>query len=273
MMKYISPGSWFSLELPAGWHEFEDAEDSFLFYNPEKWSGNFRISAYRGESNSYAEECIAEELKRTHGAKQVQVGKWTCAYLVESFQENGAWYISHIWVTGYESVSVECSFTVAKGEGIKVAEDVIASLRVRGAEEKPWKEVIPVRVLEINVINEYYDWAVSSIKKQLTKDFTASEADVASIQKVIESGRFNKNQRQAWEGFGIAFGAILVNEMDGMNWVTVIDGAKEFPALRFADTKVMVYPAELIWSKIKKGLPCDLKAEYAQIKAAVESVI
>lgn len=55
-------------------------------------------------------------------------------------------------------------FTVAKGEGIKVAEDVIASLRVRGAEEKPWKEVIPVRVLEINVINEYYDWAVSSIK-------------------------------------------------------------------------------------------------------------
>lgn len=58
-----------------------------------------------------------------------------------------------------------------------------------------------------------------------------------------------------------------------MNWVTVIDGAKEFPALRFADTKVMVYPAELIWSKIKKGLPCDLKAEYAQIKAAVESVI
>ncbi|MGN1219120.1 MAG: DUF3805 domain-containing protein, partial [Phocaeicola sp.] len=23
-MKYISPGSWFSLEYPAGWHEFED---------------------------------------------------------------------------------------------------------------------------------------------------------------------------------------------------------------------------------------------------------
>lgn len=30
-MKYISPGSWFSLEYPAGWHEFEDTEDSFLF--------------------------------------------------------------------------------------------------------------------------------------------------------------------------------------------------------------------------------------------------
>ena len=28
-MKYISPGSWFSLEYPAGWNEFEDTEDSF----------------------------------------------------------------------------------------------------------------------------------------------------------------------------------------------------------------------------------------------------
>lgn len=273
MMKYISPGSWFSLEYPADWREFEDEEDSFLFYNPEKWSGNFRISAYRGENNSYAKACIDEELKQTRGAKRVKIGNWECAYLTESFQENGAWYTSHIWVTGRDAISVECSFTVAKGESMKTAESIIASLKVRGAGEKPWKEIIPVRVLEINVINECYDWAVSAIKKQLTKDFTAAETDIASIQKVIDSGRFNKNQRQAWESFGIVFGAILVNEMDGMDWVTVIDGAKEFPALRFADTQVMVYPTELVWNKVKNGLPCDLKAEYARIKAEVEAVI
>ena len=53
MMKYISPGSWFSLEYPSDWREFEDTEDSFLFYNPDKWMGNFRISAYQGESHTY----------------------------------------------------------------------------------------------------------------------------------------------------------------------------------------------------------------------------
>lgn len=42
-MKYISPGGWFSLEYPMGWHEFEDTEESFLFYNPDRWTGNFRI--------------------------------------------------------------------------------------------------------------------------------------------------------------------------------------------------------------------------------------
>ena len=62
-MKYISPGSWFSLEYPAGWNEFEDTEDSFLFYNPEKWNGNFRISAFKGQDKKYAEECMDYELK------------------------------------------------------------------------------------------------------------------------------------------------------------------------------------------------------------------
>lgn len=270
---YISPGSWFSLAYPSGWREFEDTEESFLFYNPDKWTGNFRISAYRGDNRGYAKACMDDELAHTRGARLVQVGPWKCVYLTESFQENGSWYTSHFWITGQDAVSVECSFTVAKGESIKVAEEIIASLRVKRADEKPWKAVIPVRVLEINFINESYDWAVSAIKKQLTKDFTGSKADVESIQKVIDSGRYKPDQYQAWESFGIAFGTILVNEMDGMDWVTVIDGKQEFPALRFADTEVMVYPTRLIGEKMKRGEVCSLKDEYARIQHEVEATL
>ena len=42
--KFISPGAWFSMTYPADWNEFEDGEGSFLFYNPNEWTGNFRIS-------------------------------------------------------------------------------------------------------------------------------------------------------------------------------------------------------------------------------------
>lgn len=273
MMKYISPGSWFSLEYPAGWHEFEETEDSFLFYNPEKWSGNFRISAFRGEDDTYARECMDYELKNNRAARIVKVGEWDCAYSTENFQENGNWYTSHLWVTGKEDISVECSFTVAKSESPKQAEQIISSLKVRGSKEKPWNEIIPVRVLEVNMINEYFDWAVSNIKKQLTKDFTSSAADIANIQKVMDSGKYNNNQRQAWESFGVAFGAILVNEMDGMNWVTVIEGKNEFPALKFADTDVMVYPLQLVWGRVKNGKSCSLKAEFDKIKAEVENAL
>ena len=91
-MKYIAPGSWFSLEYPESWREFEDTEDSFLFYNPNKWSGNFRISAYQGGNDRYASECIAYELKQVKGAHLVKVGNWECAYSTDNFQENGSWY-------------------------------------------------------------------------------------------------------------------------------------------------------------------------------------
>lgn len=273
MLKYISPGSWFSLEYPDSWCEAEDAEDSFLFFNPEKWNGNFRISAYRGENRNYARDCMAGELKHTSGARQVWIGKWECVYLTENFREEGNDYTSHIWITGRDCISVECSFTVLKGERPTAGEDIVASLEVRLENERPWREVIPVRVLEINRINEGYDWAVSAVKKQLTKNFSSSEADIASIQKVMDSGSFKKDQRQAWESFGIAFGTVLVNEMDGMNWVTVIDGRKEYPALRFADTELMVCPTTLVWDKVKAGQRCDLKAEYSRIKAEAEALL
>ena len=194
-------------------------------------------------------------------------------YVTSDFLAGLGFGATHIWVTGRGEISVECSFTVAKGESPKAGEAIVASLKVRNVSDKPVKEVIPVRILEINQINENYDWAVSTVKKQLTKDFTGTAADLENLQKVIDSGRFNPKQRQAWESFGTAFGVILVNEMDGMEWVTVIDGQKESPALRFRDSKVMVNPISLIWDKAKSGQPCDLKAEFERIKNEVEAAM
>ncbi len=270
---YISPGSWFSLEYPSDWREFEDTEESFLFYNPDKWTGNFRISAYRGDNRGYARAEMNEELKHTRGATLVRCGNWECVYWAESFQEKGNWYTAHFWITGHGDMLLECSFTVAKGEGVKVAEEVVASLRIRQMNDRPWKAMIPVRVLEIESINEAYDWAVSAIKKQLAKDFTGCEEDIDRIQQVMDSGRFKAEQRQVWESFGIAFGTILVNEMDGMDWVTMIDGKQEYPALRFADTDVVVYPTKLIWDAVSNGKPCNLKDEYLRIRAEVEHAL
>lgn len=273
MLKYISPGSWFSLEYPIGWHEFEDAEDSFLFYNPDKWSGNFRISAFRGEHSDYAVECVDYELQNNGCAKRINVAGWNCAFSKEDFQEEGSEYTSYLWVTGKGPISIECSFTVAKGDSPKIAEDIMATLKVRNENEKPWKEIIPLRVLEINSINEAYEWAVTTIKKQTTKAFSAQESDLVNLQQVINSGKFNKTQRSTWESFGIVFGTILVNEMDGMDWVTFIDGTKELPALRFKDSKLLYCPTEMVWNRIKKGESCDVVALFAQVKEEVENIL
>lgn len=272
-MKYISPGGWFSLEYPATWHEFEDTEDSFLFYDPYEWTGNFRISAYKDEAEDYGRQCIDYELKENPSASLIKVGTRECAYSAETFREENTWYTTHLWVTGEGNISFECSFTVSKGSGKQEAEEIIKSIRVRPEGVDYPKEIIPIRVLEIGEVNNAFEWASNTVKKQLTKDFTSSEADIDSLQQVMDSGRFQPQQRMAWENFGIAFGTILVNEMDGMEWVTVIDGPKEYPSLQFAHSDMIFNPAALVWGKAGRGLRCDLRSEFRRIKREAEAVL
>ena len=134
-------------------------------------------------------------------------------------------------------------------------------------------EIIPIRVLEIGEVNAAYEWASNTVKKTLTKDFTAQESDIVRIQQVMDGGKIQLNQRTAWESLGYAFGFILVNEMDGLDWVTVVQGKKEYPALQFKGSDLLIDPAGLVWNAIKSHQKVDLKAEYARIKQAVEQVI
>ena len=118
--KFISPGGWFSMIYPNDWSEFEDGEGSFLFYNPEKWTGNFRISAYKPSGKEagnmdYGREFVKLELKENSAASLVTVGRLECAYSKEMFLEEEAYYVTHTWITGIRDVAFECSFTVPKG--------------------------------------------------------------------------------------------------------------------------------------------------------------
>ena len=64
-----------------------------------------------------------------------------------------------------------------------------------------------------------------------------------------------------------------VNEMEGMEWVTVIEGQKEYLALQFMCSDMVLDPAALVWGQAKKGLPCDLKSEFRKIKREAEAVL
>ena len=99
--KYISPGAWFSMVYPADWNEFEDGEGSFLFYNPNEWTGNFRISAYKGDT-AYGRESVKQELKENTSATLVKIGRLDCAYSKEMFEEEGTYYTSHLWIAGID---------------------------------------------------------------------------------------------------------------------------------------------------------------------------
>jgi hypothetical protein len=186
--------------------------------------------------------------------------EWECAYSKEMFQEEGTYYTSHLWITGVDDIAFECSFTVPKGGVVKEAEDVIATLEVRKEGQKYPAELIPVRLSEIYLINEGYEWVVSTVKQELKKDFQGIEEDLEKLQQVIDSGKIGLKKKEEWLAIGITVCAILANEVDGMEWKTLIDGNREAPVLQYKDRTID--PMKLVWSKVKAGEPCNVIEEY-----------
>ena len=263
--KFIAPGAWFSMVYPADWHEFEGGEESFLFYNPDDWDGNFRISAFRGESVNYGQDTVNEELRRSRRAQAVLVGDLKCAYSCEAFKEEGEDYENHQWVTGIGDVAFEISFATTQGASIRKAQEVIGSIELRYPGLKYHAELIPVRLMEIFQIDDAYDWVQSEIKRQYKKDFRGEEADIQLMQRLIDGGTLNPRKREAWTALGITLCVILTNEVDGVEWRTLIDGSREVPVLvKLADDK-MIDPMKLVWSKVKNGEPVNLVETYEHL--------
>jgi len=268
--KFISPGAWFSMIYPTNWSESEDSENTFLFYDPVNWNGNFRISAYRkdakfSDAKYFGKDSVQQELKTNETAALVKVGRYECAYSKEMFQEEGTYYVSHIWIVNAGNVAFECSFTVPKGGEVTDAQNIIESLEVRPEGQKYPAEIIPIRVAEISLVNEAYDWTVSTVKKQLKKDFQGVEEDLEKMQTVVESGSITPKQKEAWLSLGITICVILTNELEGFEWMTLIDGNREAPVLQYTPTEQVIDPMRLVWSKIKAGEPCNVVEEYKNI--------
>lgn len=229
-MKYIAPQSWFSLEYPAGWNEFEDSPESFLFYNPNQWTGNFRISAIRGNNNKYAKQCVQAELRENPEAVAVTVGRYNAAYCNETFCENNQWYTTHIWILGADDLAIECTFTVEKGADRTPAENIINSLQIHHRDTL-LNELIPIRVLEIQRINEAFETVSKLVKKTLSKDFTGKETDLVKLQELVNKKALNSQRGDDMERLGIVFGFILEEEIEGFEWRTLIRGDQEMPVL------------------------------------------
>lgn len=266
--KFVSPGAWFSMIYPSGWNEFEDTESSFLFYNPNQWTGNFRISAYKekgANASTFGKKFMQAELKENDTASLIRISKLECAYSKEMFEEEGEYYVNHRWITGIENVGFECTFTTIRGGKTVEAETIIQSLEIRKENQKYPPEIIPVRILEISIINESFEWVTSIVKKQLKKDFQGVEEDLNKLQHIMESGQFTPKQKEAWIAFGIAVCVILSNEVEGMEWMTLIDGNREAPVLVYQSTQQIIDPMSLVWSKLKRGQHCDILDEYKQI--------
>ena len=240
MKKFISPGSWFAFTYPEEWFEFSEEADCVLFYNPEKWDGNFRISAYRDASSSFGDSMMRQALK-TSGAKLSKVGRWETIYSAESFTEQLVEYITHRWTIGCGQTCVECSFTeeVQSGDAIGIVNALIASLEILQPRDSFHNQYIPVRVSEVDLIESCYATIEELGMKLFKERFREFDYNVRLMQKIAQRPELTKQLgTDAGAVMGITLCALLTESIEGLDWNTYIHGKVEAPVLMYGTTCV-----------------------------------
>ena len=121
-----------------------------------------------------------------------------------------------------------------------------------------------MRLSEIYQIDAAYEWVERKIKDVLKVDFQGLEEDISRMQQLVNQCSFNVRKREVWIDLGIVLCVILSNEVDGLEWRTLIDGNREVPVLLQTCTELVIDPMKLVWSRVKAGDGCHLQEAYTQ---------
>ena len=238
MKKFISPGSWFAFTYPTEWFEFSEEADCFLFYNPEQWDGNFRISVYRDASPSFGDTMMRQALKAS-GARLAKVGRWETIYSTEQFTEQLVEYVTHCWTIGCGQTSVECSFTAPSDGHLGIANALIASLEIMQPRETFHNQYIPVRVSEVDLIESCYATIEDLGMKLFKERFRDMDYNVRLLQKIAQRPELTKQLgSDAGSVMGITLCALLTESIEGLEWNTYVNGKVEAPVLMYGTTCV-----------------------------------
>ena len=238
MKKFISPGSWFSFAYPEEWFEFSEEADCFLFYNPEKWDGNFRISAYRDASSSFGDTMMRQALKVSN-ARLSKVGRWETVYSTESFTEQLVEYVTHCWTIGCGQTCVECSFTAPVEGHLGIVNAIIASLEILQPRDTFHNQYIPVRVSEVDLIESCYATIEELGMKLFKERFRDFDYNVRLLQKIAQRPELSKQLgTDAGAVMGVVLCTLLSESIEGLEWNTFVNGKVEDPVLMYGTTCV-----------------------------------
>jgi len=139
---FTSDNNWFSLRLPENWAEYDDEENTFAFFNTEKWSGNLRFTHFRSlnveEGIDEANQLIHSRLSSKPNALLIKLHEWDAAfYRQETISED---CIIYYWITGLKNDWFICSFTFDKpflstdwhNNEVIVVGEILSSIKIIG---------------------------------------------------------------------------------------------------------------------------------------------
>lgn len=136
----------------------------------------------------------------------------------------------------------------------------------------------PVVINELSTLDEQYMRSQRNliddiIRRQLGGLLTGDSAnDIAILQRLLDEGIINGNQRRELQAMGIILGDLLAAEL-GMNWVVYEDNLGRSRALRLAETDNFLFPVTMISRRREVGNTTPIQAIYDKAVITIEPLI
>lgn len=93
-------------------------------------------------------------------------------------------------------------------------------------------------------------------------------SDLETLQEIVDRDLIKNTEVREWQGLGIVFGDILVNEYD-LHWVSYEDDIGISKALRWEETENYVFPVTVFSKRVQFDEDIDIVAVYNKISAEI----
>lgn len=97
----------------------------------------------------------------------------------------------------------------------------------------------------------------------------SDKSDLQVLQKLVDRDAIREGDAREWQGLGIVFGDILVEE-HGLHWVNYEDELGASKALRWKNTENYVFPVTLFSKRVQFREAINLAAVFEKISADIE---
>ncbi len=95
------------------------------------------------------------------------------------------------------------------------------------------------------------------------------KSDLKVLQDLVDRKAIRSTDTREWQGMGIVFGDILVNEF-GLHWVSYEDDIGTSKALRWRETENYVFPVTLFSKRVGFNEKIDVLSVFAKLEEDIE---
>ena len=98
-------------------------------------------------------------------------------------------------------------------------------------------------------------------------------ADLAALQKVIDSRIVEPEATYSLQALGLAFGKVFIGTQANFDWWMVEDEYGRDPAIRYKQTTLLLFPKTMISKRVEDGEQVDVVEIFEGLKETVREVL